>query len=275
VENKNVNILALIGHIRGTVSVSNALMTDIENTAGLVVGMSLTKVFGDGEFNGVPTIVSIDSEHQITMSALAAVSGEVLCICVGNDSESADGAGLVIKADTDKTMLWSAVNGCFEINQSINLPTGKTFQINHSPIGGTGGAVDSVKGEVGDVILTQDDIADGESYVQFSSSEQMKLLNIEENANNYTHPANHSPSIITQDANNRFVTDTEKSAWLILGESDTNAYRGDRGKIAYDHSQLAHAPSDAQKNSDITKSEIEAKLTTIKAGSVLRIRKIA
>lgn len=29
----------------------------------------------------------------------------------------------------------------------------------------------------------------------------------------YTHPANHPPSIITQDANNRFVTDTEKSTW--------------------------------------------------------------
>ncbi|MDI6033977.1 hypothetical protein QLS91_12925, partial [Flavobacterium sp. LB2P84] len=30
---------------------------------------------------------------------------------------------------------------------------------------------------------------------------------------NYTHPTNHSPSIITQDASNRFVTDAEKSAW--------------------------------------------------------------
>ena len=30
---------------------------------------------------------------------------------------------------------------------------------------------------------------------------------------------------------------------------------------AYAHSQSAHAPSNAQKNSDITKSEIEAKLT--------------
>jgi hypothetical protein len=29
----------------------------------------------------------------------------------------------------------------------------------------------------------------------------------------YTHPANHAPSIITQDASNRFVTDTEKSTW--------------------------------------------------------------
>jgi len=31
-------------------------------------------------------------------------------------------------------------------------------------------------------------------------------------------------------------------------------------KTAYDHSQVVHAPSNAQKNSDITKGEIEAKL---------------
>lgn len=33
------------------------------------------------------------------------------------------------------------------------------------------------------------------------------------NANYYVHPANHPPSIITQDASNRFVTDTEKTTW--------------------------------------------------------------
>lgn len=31
--------------------------------------------------------------------------------------------------------------------------------------------------------------------------------------NNYVHPANHPASIITQDASNRFVTDTEKTTW--------------------------------------------------------------
>lgn len=54
---------------------------------------------------------------------------------------------------------------------------------------------------------------------------------------------------------------TEISASLALGETSATAYRGDRGKTAYDHSQAAHAPSNAQKNSDILKSEIEAKLT--------------
>lgn len=54
---------------------------------------------------------------------------------------------------------------------------------------------------------------------------------------------------------------TEVSPSLALGETVLTAYRGDRGKTAFDHSQAAHAPADAQKNSDITKAEIEAKLT--------------
>lgn len=53
----------------------------------------------------------------------------------------------------------------------------------------------------------------------------------------------------------------EISSSLALGETEATAYRGDRGKIAYEHSQTAHAPANAQKNSDITKAEIEAKLT--------------
>jgi hypothetical protein len=47
---------------------------------------------------------------------------------------------------------------------------------------------------------------------------------------------------------------------LTLGTTSSTAYRGDLGNVAYVHSQAAHAPSNAQKNSDITKAEIEAKL---------------
>lgn len=50
---------------------------------------------------------------------------------------------------------------------------------------------------------------------------------------------------------------------LALGITSDTAYRGDRGKTAYEHSQAAHAPVNAQKNSDITKAEIEAKLTGV------------
>ena len=144
----------------------------------------------------------------------------------------------------------------------------------------------------------------------------------------YSHPATHPPSIIEQDANNRFVTDAEKSTWngkqnalgytplnstlkgavsgiaeldangrvpssqlpsyvddvleytsksnfpvtgesgkiyissdtnltyrwsgtgyveispsIALGETSATAYRGDRGKTAYEHSQTVHNKS--------------------------------
>lgn len=53
----------------------------------------------------------------------------------------------------------------------------------------------------------------------------------------------------------------EISASLALGTTSSTAFRGDYGQTAYTHSQSAHAPANAQKNSDITKAEIEAKLT--------------
>lgn len=55
----------------------------------------------------------------------------------------------------------------------------------------------------------------------------------------------------------------EISASLALGQTEGTAYPGDLGKIAYDHSKEAHAPVNAQKNSLITKMEIENKLTGV------------
>lgn len=40
----------------------------------------------------------------------------------------------------------------------------------------------------------------------------------------------------------------EISASLALGETPGAAFPGNKGKVAYDHSQAAHAPADAQKN---------------------------
>ena len=44
------------------------------------------------------------------------------------------------------------------------------------------------------------------------------------------------------------TTYVEISASIALGETASTAYRGDRGKVAYDHSQAAHAPANAEQN---------------------------
>lgn len=56
----------------------------------------------------------------------------------------------------------------------------------------------------------------------------------------------------------------EISPSLALGETSSTAYRGDRGKIAYDHSQSAHAPSNAQANQNAF-SNVTIGSTTIAA----------
>lgn len=45
--------------------------------------------------------------------------------------------------------------------------------------GGGGGAVDSVNGQTGTVVLTQDNVADGTTYKQYSQTEKTKLAGIE------------------------------------------------------------------------------------------------
>ena len=102
----------------------------------------------------------------------------------------------------------------------------------------------------------------GLSTNDYTTAEKNKLSGL----TNYTHPTSHSATMITEDSTHRFVTDSEKSSWnnksnLALGTTSTTAFRGDYGNTAYTHSQSTHAPSNAQKNSDITKAEIEAKLT--------------
>lgn len=51
-----------------------------------------------------------------------------------------------------------------------------------------------------------------------SAADKTKLDGVATGATNYTHPANHPPTIITQDASNRFVTDTEKATWNAKGD---------------------------------------------------------
>jgi len=58
------------------------------------------------------------------------------------------------------------------------------------------------------------------------AADKTKLDGIDNNANNYTHPVNHLPSIITQDSNNRFVTDTQINTWNGKQDALTNPVTG-------------------------------------------------
>lgn len=89
------------------------------------------------------------------------------------------------------------------------------------------------------------EVADVANSVNWSNIQSKPLTFIPE-----TH--NHQAIDIIETAEKRFVSDAQIANWnngtgggIALGETNLTAYRGDRGKIAYDHSQIAHAPSNA------------------------------
>lgn len=60
-------------------------------------------------------------------------------------------------------------------------------------------------------------------------------------------PASHTSDAVTH------ITADERAKWnaksnLTLGNTSSTAFRGDQGLIAYDHSQVAHAPANAEQN---------------------------
>ncbi len=80
----------------------------------------------------------------------------------------------------------------------------------------------------------------------------------------YTHPATHPASMITGlstvATSGSYADLTNKPTIPTVTNDLTNALKSNYD-TAYTHSQSAHAPSNAQVNADITKAEIEAKLT--------------
>ncbi|UUF16649.1 MULTISPECIES: hypothetical protein [Flavobacterium] len=108
------------------------------------------------------------------------------------------------KNERDKILTTNS-SGELEFSDVNNI---KTDSYNALDYVQDGKSLDARQGKVlKDLIDNKVDKITGKSLV--SDTEITRLASI----SNYIHPANHPPSIISQDTNNRFVTDTEKTNW--------------------------------------------------------------
>lgn len=106
----------------------------------------------------------------------------------------------------------------------------------------------------------------GLSTNDFTTVEKNKLAGVAENANNYVHPSSHSPSIISQDANNRFVTDTEKATWNAKASTSTATTSSNGLMSSTDKSKLNNIAENATKTEASTtngKIKINGTETTV------------
>jgi len=96
-------------------------LNDASLSGGLTVGAGLT-VTGDLVVNGTTTTInsttiSVDDKH-IELGATDSP-----------DDSSADGGGIILKGDTDHTLLWHNDNDHWQSSEHFNLASGKTYQI--------------------------------------------------------------------------------------------------------------------------------------------------
>jgi hypothetical protein len=106
---------------------------------------------------------------------------------ITNLNKLATPTGVIIYSDTGTDTVLPLVT---TTNAGLQSPTDKT------KLDGLESSLD-----------TKVDKVTGKSLLSDAEIERLATLN------NYTHPANHPPSIISQDPSNRFVTDAEKAAW--------------------------------------------------------------
>ncbi|MAA50063.1 MAG: hypothetical protein CMP83_07805, partial [Gammaproteobacteria bacterium] len=98
-----------------------ATMDDVALSGGMTVGAGLT-VTGDLVINGTTTTInsttiSVDDKH-IELGATSSPT-----------DSSANGGGVILKGDSDHTILWQNDNDQWEFSEHVNLVSGKTFQI--------------------------------------------------------------------------------------------------------------------------------------------------
>lgn len=145
-------------------------------------------------------------------------------------------------AITDVTGLQAALDGK-QSSGSYALTSDSRFTDSRAPTGSAGGVLSGTYPNPGFAVdmATQAELdahagAGGAAHANavaagaagfMTGADKSKLDGIEASANNYTHPANHAPSVITQDSSNRFVTDAEKAAWNAKQDAGSYATTSD------------------------------------------------
>ena len=183
--NANVAISAPNGTVFGKyISGSDAILignTDVINNTGTFVGLGGVNTNGNIISNG-------------------AVSGNTLDVKSIKGSEALEIAGLsIVKLSGGIPVERYSLSGHNHNPAEINTNSTNRFVSDADKVNWNN-KVTQVAGK-------------GLSSNDYTSAEKTKLDGIETGANNYTHPASHAANMITQDANHRFTTDTEKNTW--------------------------------------------------------------
>ena len=139
VVDKTLELASVTGvNFDATVTDASADLTNVSTLSGLIVGMGIT-INTAGitvQGGGVVRIQAINlAGNVITLDkALLGSSGSASFTATGPNDFSADGAGLIIKGDSDHTLLWEKSTAQWEVSEHFNVPTSKEYRYNGNSV---------------------------------------------------------------------------------------------------------------------------------------------
>lgn len=219
---------------------------------GIKVGANLT-IGGDGTLNGNSNPASFIIKHErFTLSG-----GQTAFTLTGGtyvpnsntifwflDGIKQDSDALTETSSTIFNVPAGLLNGSeilVEYYETINANPYPVHAAEHLSTG-----VDPIP----DAITTQDGL--------MSAADKTKLDGVAASANNYIHPANHPPSIIAQDASNRFVTDTDHALWDAKAPTASPAFTGTPTGITKTHVGLSLVDNTADASKPVSTAQATA-----------------
>ena len=174
--------------------------------ATILLKRGLASALEDLEIAEGEVVIAYDTEDKNSAKIyVGGAEGEKILV-------TADVAGAVktalgeAKTYTDTTVdkkIEALVNGAPDMLDTL-MELATAIQTNQS-------AVEAIKSSITNKVDKEE--GKGLSEADFTNEEKEKLKGIADGANNYTHPAKHEATIITEDTTHRFVTDAEKTKW--------------------------------------------------------------
>jgi hypothetical protein len=136
VDDKNLELgsVATISGLTGTIvsSATTSIITGLSSTVGMIPGQALSKTSGTGIFGTSPLVTSVDSATQITITSSTANTLGSITFDVGGATDlTANGGGITLLGDTNKTIIWDSANTNWTSSENLNIASGKTFKVNN------------------------------------------------------------------------------------------------------------------------------------------------
>lgn len=136
VDDKNIELGSVISAtgFGATLATGTAVVTlTTGSTVGMLIGQTVTKTSGTGVFGASPTILSIQSTTQLTLSVNHATAGAIVFSSGGATNATANGGGITLKGATDKTIIWDSSGLNWTSNQDWNI-TGTAYKISGTSV---------------------------------------------------------------------------------------------------------------------------------------------